>query len=82
MDDGKADSDRPAQENQEIEVTPAMLEAGALELVSFDPGWTNSREIAEAVFRAMIQASRSSVAVSGKVPQHSRSVGLRHLEPQ
>jgi hypothetical protein len=40
----------------EIEITPAMVEAGAVEVASYDPECGTSRDVAIDVFRAMLRA--------------------------
>lgn len=48
--------DRPATEC-EIEITPEMVEAGVIEVCSFDPRFEDSMEYTvECVFRAMLKA--------------------------
>lgn len=50
--------DRPATKpTEEIEVTPEMIEAGALALMSFDSRYESCEQGAMAVFEAMIAAS-------------------------
>lgn len=39
--------------SQEPEITPAMIEAGMIELVDFEWGWGDEEDAAVRVFRAM-----------------------------
>lgn len=64
---GTDSADRPARELKEIEITPAMIEAGARELTLMlgfgDPGAEPYEEVAACVFRAMLNHCRADVAV-------------------
>ncbi len=51
-------TDRPVP-TENIKITPAMLDAGRCELVSFDPVNWNAEETVENIFRAMIEAGRT-----------------------
>ena len=44
---------------RDVEVTPAMIEAGVLELVTFGE-WDQARDTAARVFRSMLSARRGS----------------------
>jgi hypothetical protein len=59
MTDATSGIDRPARENQEIEVTPEMIEAGLDEIWNhpiMEPTESELRVAVEGVFRAMIRA--------------------------
>ena len=55
----------------EIEITPAMIEAGAFEVASYDPEATNAANTAVDVFRAMLLAARQA---NGESPTSGRAV--------
>jgi hypothetical protein len=65
-------ADRPA--TAEIEVTPAMIEAGVSELVLYSTSTDSLVEIVRSVFTAMATASQPSYTI----PQ---PVSLLHLVP-
>ena len=52
--------DPPANQNEEIEVTPAMIEAGKREVCRFNPDYDDPADVASNVFRLMLEASRIS----------------------
>jgi hypothetical protein len=45
--------------NNEIEVTPEMLKAGALELAGYDSEFENIEEAVARLYRAMVRAKSS-----------------------
>ena len=47
-------SDRPTT-GPKIEITPEMLDAGAVELLSYDPRYEKAEEAAERVFLVMFE---------------------------
>ena len=47
---------RERQSPTEIEVTPAMIEAGVLKLYDYSPQFSNERDIVRAIFLEMISA--------------------------
>ncbi len=49
-------ADRPATENGGMEITPAMIEAGVLALLEYDPNFSNEEGVVVEVFRAMREA--------------------------
>lgn len=44
----KESADRPA-----IEISNRMIEAGLMVLASYDPGWSNDRQLVVEIFKAM-----------------------------
>ena len=46
-------TDRPATEKGEIEITPEMIEAGAEEVIGFDPDRESPDDVAIRVYRVM-----------------------------
>jgi hypothetical protein len=52
--DTKAETGR----REEIEITPAMIEAGVPLLFDYDPRFSNEKEIVAAIFEAMTLAAR------------------------
>jgi hypothetical protein len=81
-------SQEARQASDEIEVTPEMIEAGALALLHFDPGW-NDRETAIRVFRAMKAASTQELTeltaevrkMVGQVVMLRRQLSARRCRP-
>ncbi|WP_422373657.1 hypothetical protein [Hoeflea sp.] len=59
-DSDKPSGDRPANE---IEVTPEMIEAGALSMSGYDPDFDTLESISLEIFRAMIVASPKGFVV-------------------
>ena len=53
-----ADSVDAGAPADEIEITPAMIEAGAAEVAMYSPETTDAASVAEDVFKAMLRASR------------------------
>jgi hypothetical protein len=56
-------SSRPS----EIEITPEMIEAGALALACHEPMFNTLEEGADAIFRAMLGASKNIKILGGKI---------------
>lgn len=54
-------SDRPAPTEDEIEVTPEMIEAGVAALAAHSPRFYTTDEIAASVYRAMSRENRGLV---------------------
>lgn len=50
--------DRPAHEEDEIEVTPEMIEAGALAYTDYDPRFEGIEDVAIRVYIAMTRVNR------------------------
>jgi hypothetical protein len=42
----------------EVEITPAMIDAGLDVLADYDPGWTNEPELVSRIFSEMLLHSR------------------------
>ena len=55
MDRSKSNAGAP---EDEIEITPEMIEAGTLELASYDPEFESIEEAAKRVYRAMVLRQR------------------------
>lgn len=50
--------DRPAHSNEQIEITPEMIEAGESEPATYGPDRDGSSETVEAIFTAMMLVYR------------------------
>jgi hypothetical protein len=59
----------------EIEITPAMIEAGAVEVASYSPETGTAQEAAVDVFRAMLRAARRPSNVGSQKRGHPASSG-------
>jgi hypothetical protein len=46
--------DRPALSNDEIEITPEMIEAGVEILFDYDAAFSNEKDIVAKIFRTML----------------------------
>ena len=44
---------------QDVEITPEMIEAGLEKLFDYDPSFSNEKDIVAEIFRAMLSASVS-----------------------
>jgi hypothetical protein len=58
----------PPRADDEIEVTKAMIEAGATELASYSYNLFNEDEVLAAIFRAMLAASQGAVSEDESKP--------------
>mgnify|MGYP000265305677 CR=1 FL=1 len=64
-------TDRPAHTEDEVEVTPEMIEAGAEALVWRDSRVEGVEEVAERVFRAMWAVSPGAAARNAGIDGHA-----------
>ncbi len=55
--------DRPTTTDEEIEITPEMLEAGYLEFLDSDSRFMRRRSIVAAIYEAMERARRAAAVV-------------------
>lgn len=53
--------DRPAKDESEIEVTPEMIEAGALELARYHPDYESLEDGVCRIYKAMGAAKRDGL---------------------
>lgn len=59
---------RSKTECQEIEITPAMVEAGLEHFFGYDERFGNERDVVVEIFRAMLLVSKREHPIPSRVP--------------